>query len=72
MPPSFIDRRRTLFLLASLATGGRAAARDGDTEQLRLELERTYVSWLQAIRRSDVGRLTRGESQHDRIASHLN
>lgn len=51
------DRRRALVLLASLASlaaGGRGAAQQPEAAALRAELERTYLSWLQAMRRSDV------------------
>ncbi len=47
-------RRRTLALLASLAAGGRVLGQKPEDAPLRAELERTYINWLQAMRRSDV------------------
>lgn len=49
-----LKRRRALALLASLAAGTRAFGQRSETAVLRSELERTYVSWLQAMRGSDM------------------
>ncbi len=49
-----ISRRRTLALLTSMATGSRVFGQRPEDAVLRAELERTYVSWLQAMRRSDM------------------
>ncbi len=49
-----ISRRRTLALLTSMAAGSRVFAQRPEDAVLRAELERTYVSWLQAMRRSDM------------------
>jgi len=49
-----LPRRRALILLASFAAAGRSAAQNAEGAALRAELERTYVSWLQAMRRGDV------------------
>lgn len=54
MNAEFPDRRRALILLASLGLTPAVRAQNPSTANLRTELERTYLSWLQAMRRSDV------------------
>ena len=54
MTPLPFHRRRALALLASLAAGRRVYGQRPEAAVLRSELERTYVSWLQAMRRSDM------------------
>ena len=50
-----LPRRRALALLGSITAAARAAvARSSDSAGLRSELERTYLSWLQAMRNSDL------------------
>ena len=54
MLPVHLHRRRVLALLASLTAGCHAFGQRPEAAVLRAELERTYVSWLQAMRRSDM------------------
>lgn len=54
MTPFQPHRRRALALLASLAAGGRAFGQRPENAALRSQLERTYVSWLQAMRIGDM------------------
>jgi len=54
MTPLPFHRRRALALLASLAAGRSAWGQRPEAAVLRSGLERTYVSWLQAMRRSDM------------------
>jgi hypothetical protein len=54
-------------LLASLPVAGGVMARNPEAEALRAELERTYVSWLQATRRRDVAAFDRNTSRYRKM-----
>jgi len=64
MIPFSQERRRTVALLATLATGGRLFAQRGESAALRTELERTYTTWLQSMRRKDVPAFAAQTSQY--------
>lgn len=60
-----MPRRQALLLLAALGAGGRRAiAQSREATALRLELERTYLSWVQAMRRSDAAALATQTSRY--------
>ncbi len=64
MIPYSQERRRTLGLLAALAAGGRVFGQGAEARALRTELERTYVTWLHAMRRSDMAAFANQTSQY--------
>lgn len=49
-----LNRRRMLGLLTAAGLSPAARAQSSDAAALRTELERTYLNWLTAMRRSDV------------------
>jgi hypothetical protein len=64
MSPFSHERRRTLALLAALAAGGRVFGQRQGNVSLRTDLERTYVTWLQAMRSRDVSAFAAQTSQY--------